>query len=148
MLLKRILSYALDGLGSSIAGKRDPRTGASLRAELDGLQAAEAIEAITIDAMYRLLSEIGRDPTPEELAYESGLSLDDVLEAQMVNDSVSLEAPVGEDGAVLGDFVAHDDEDDPGMIHVCQQTCDTIRDAPAAKLDILFGCDSVIAAPD
>jgi RNA polymerase primary sigma factor len=61
----------------------------------------------------RLLSELGREPTPEELSYESGLSLDAVVEAQLVNDSVSLEAPVGEDGAVLGDFVAHHDEEDP-----------------------------------
>jgi len=61
----------------------------------------------------RLLSELGREPTPEELADESGLSLDAVIEAQLVNDSVSLESPVGEDGAVLGDFVAHHDEEDP-----------------------------------
>ena len=61
----------------------------------------------------RLLSELGREPTPEELSEESGLSFDAVVEAQLVNDSVSLEAPVGEDGAVLGDFVAHHDEEDP-----------------------------------
>jgi RNA polymerase primary sigma factor len=61
----------------------------------------------------RLLSELGREPTPEELSEESGLSLNAVVEAQLVNDSVSLEAPVGEDGAVLGDFVAHHDEEDP-----------------------------------
>jgi len=61
----------------------------------------------------RLLSELGREPTPEELATESGLTLDQVLEAQLVADSVSLESPVGEDGATLGDFVAQDDEDNP-----------------------------------
>jgi RNA polymerase sigma factor (sigma-70 family) len=61
----------------------------------------------------RLLSELGREPTPQELAEESGLTFDAVVEAQLVNDSVSLEAPVGEDGAVLGDFVAHHDEEDP-----------------------------------
>jgi RNA polymerase sigma factor (sigma-70 family) len=64
-------------------------------------------------ARNRLLSELGRDPTEEELAAESGLTLDAVYEAQMVNDSVSLESPVGEDGAVLGDFVAHDEDEDP-----------------------------------
>ena len=61
----------------------------------------------------RLLSELGREPTPEELSEESGLTFDAVVEAQLVNDSVSLEAPVGEDGAVLGDFVSHHDEEDP-----------------------------------
>ncbi len=64
-------------------------------------------------ARNRLLSELGREPTEEELAHESGLTVEAVYEAQLVADSVSLESPVGEDGAVLGDFVAHDDEEDP-----------------------------------
>ena len=34
-------------------------------------------------------------------------------EALQVSESVSLESPVGEDGAVLGDFVAHEDDEDP-----------------------------------
>jgi RNA polymerase sigma factor (sigma-70 family) len=61
----------------------------------------------------RLLSELGREPTEDELAFESGLDLGAVREAQLVAESVSLESPIGEDGATLGDFVAHDDEDDP-----------------------------------
>ena len=64
-------------------------------------------------ARNRLLSELGRDPTEEELAQESGLTLEAVHEAQQVSESVSLESPVGEDGAVLGDFVAHEDDEDP-----------------------------------
>jgi RNA polymerase primary sigma factor len=64
-------------------------------------------------ARNRLLSELGRDPTEEELAIESGLTIEAVYEAQLVNDSVSLESPIGEDGAVLGDFVAHEDDEDP-----------------------------------
>ena len=64
-------------------------------------------------ARNRLLSELGRDPTEEELAHESGLTVEAVYEAQMVADSVSLESPIGEDGAVLGDFVSHDDDEDP-----------------------------------
>jgi RNA polymerase primary sigma factor len=77
----------------------------------------------------RLLSEMGREPSPEELAAESGLALDAVLEAQMVNDSVSLEAPVGEDGAQLGDFVAHDDEDDPVREAEHADVMQALRDA-------------------
>ncbi len=61
----------------------------------------------------RLLGELGREPTAEELAEESGLTVDAVVEAQTVADAVSLESPIGEDGAVLGDFVAQDGEDDP-----------------------------------
>ncbi len=64
-------------------------------------------------ARNRLVSELGRDPSEEELAAESGLTLDQVYEAQLVSDSVSLESPIGEDGAVLGDFVAHEDDEDP-----------------------------------
>lgn len=77
----------------------------------------------------RLLSELGREPSSEELAEESGLRLDQVLEAQLVADSVSLESPVGEDGAVLGDFVAHDDEDDPVRETERQSTIDALREA-------------------
>lgn len=77
----------------------------------------------------RLLSELGREPTSEELSEESGLRLDQVLEAQLVADSVSLESPVGEDGAVLGDFVAHDDEDDPVAESERMSTIDALREA-------------------
>jgi len=78
----------------------------------------------------RLLSELGREPTDEELANESGLRLDKVREAQLVSEAVSLESPVGEDGATLGDFVAHDDEDDPV--------------AEAERMDVLEGLKTAI----
>ncbi len=77
----------------------------------------------------RLLSELGREPTPEELSAESGLTLDQVVEAQLVADSVSLEAPVGEDGATLGDFVAQDDEDNPVLEAERNAVIDMLRKA-------------------
>ncbi len=77
----------------------------------------------------RLLSELGREPTPEELSAESGLTLDQVIEAQLVADSVSLEAPVGEDGATLGDFVAQDDEDNPVLEAERNAVIDMLRKA-------------------
>jgi RNA polymerase sigma factor (sigma-70 family) len=77
----------------------------------------------------RLLSELGREPTPEELSEESGLTFDAVVEAQLVNDSVSLEAPVGEDGAVLGDFVSHHDEEDPVRETEKASAIEALRDA-------------------
>ena len=77
----------------------------------------------------RLLSELGREPTPEELSEESGLTFDAVVEAQLVNDSVSLEAPVGEDGAVLGDFVSHHDEEDPVRETERASAIEALRDA-------------------
>ncbi len=47
----------------------------------------------------------GRSPTVEELARYSGVPLEDVKEALAIQSSTSLEAPIGEDGATLGDFV-------------------------------------------
>ncbi len=71
--------------------------------------------AATVHAIKnRLQAELGRDATVAELAEESGLSEIHVEEALAVKDSVSLESPVGEDGAMLGDFViVEDDDNDP-----------------------------------
>ncbi|NNC91068.1 MAG: sigma-70 family RNA polymerase sigma factor [Acidimicrobiia bacterium] len=71
--------------------------------------------AATVHAIKnRLQAELGRDATVAELAEESGLSEVHVEEALAVKDSVSLESPVGEDGAMLGDFVmVEDDDNDP-----------------------------------
>lgn len=71
--------------------------------------------AATVHAIKnRLQAELGRDPSIGELSEETGLSVPHVEEALTVTDSVSLESPVGEDGAMLGDFVmVEDDENDP-----------------------------------
>jgi RNA polymerase primary sigma factor len=61
------------------------------------------------------LAEQGREPTPHELAEESGVDLRDVEDALKLNESVSLQSPVGEDGAHLGDFVVDEDEADPSL---------------------------------
>ncbi len=70
--------------------------------------------AATVHAVAsRLEAETGRTPTVAELAEEAGVSPEDVDDVLRMNDTVSLEAPVGEDGAVLGDFVEDADEIDP-----------------------------------
>ncbi len=71
--------------------------------------------AATVHAIKnRLQAELGREASIVELAEESGLSEAHVREALAVKDSVSLESPVGEDGAMLGDFVmVEDDDNDP-----------------------------------
>ena len=58
-----------------------------------------------------LWTELGREPTLEEIAEEANLTLQQVLEVRAAaRASASLDAPVGEtDDAVLGDFVAGDD---------------------------------------
>ena len=54
-----------------------------------------------------LVQKLGRDPTPEELAEELGMSVDRVVEIQRISqDPVSLEQPVGEEeDSHLGDFL-------------------------------------------
>jgi RNA polymerase sigma factor (sigma-70 family) len=60
-----------------------------------------------------LRAHLGRDPRPEEIAAETGIELSEVERALSVSDEVSIDQPVGEDGAQLGDFIA--DGDDPGV---------------------------------
>ena len=54
-----------------------------------------------------LLHELGRDPTPAELAKEMDLPIERVIEIRKYSvDPVSLETPIGDDGdSELGDFV-------------------------------------------
>jgi len=65
----------------------------------------------TINTVLRvqrqLLQELGREPTPEELAVKLEMSPTKVREVQRIaQEPVSLEMPVGqEDGSALGDFI-------------------------------------------
>jgi RNA polymerase primary sigma factor len=66
-------------------------------------------------AVPRLEQRLGRAPTPEEIALEVGLPADRAREILAAcRSTISLEAPVGEDGdASLGDFVADAAGDEP-----------------------------------
>ena len=64
-------------------------------------------------AQSSLKAELGRDPKPDEIAEEAGVTVDKVELALGVADTVSLEQPVGEDGAQLGDFIEDEDAVDP-----------------------------------
>ncbi len=57
-------------------------------------------------ASESLQSQLGRTPTPEQIAEETGIDVSDVEDALRVGSTVALESPVGEDGAMLGDFIA------------------------------------------
>ncbi|HEX6947784.1 MAG TPA: sigma-70 family RNA polymerase sigma factor [Acidimicrobiia bacterium] len=59
-----------------------------------------------------LRGKLGRTPTYEEIADETGLSVSDVERAAAAVSTVALETPVGEDGAVLADFIADDETQD------------------------------------
>jgi len=61
-------------------------------------------------AEHDLFKKLNRTPTPEEIAEEAGLTAHKVREAQKVApDPVSIYEPIGEDDAVLGDFIEDTD---------------------------------------
>ncbi|MEN8234828.1 MAG: sigma-70 family RNA polymerase sigma factor [Actinomycetota bacterium] len=64
-------------------------------------------------AQASLKAELGRDPKPEEIAEEAGVDVMKVELALSVADTVSLEQPIGEDGAQLGDFIEDEEAVDP-----------------------------------
>jgi len=68
-----------------------------------------------IRVQRQLLQELGRDPTPEEIAKEMGMSEEKVREIQKISqEPVSLETPIGEEeDSHLGDFIPDDDAPAP-----------------------------------
>jgi RNA polymerase primary sigma factor len=64
-------------------------------------------------AQASLKAELGREPRPHEIAEQAGITVDKVEVALGVAATVSLEQPVGEDGAQLGDFIEDGDAVDP-----------------------------------
>ena len=66
-------------------------------------------------AAETLKGELGRVPTPGEIADDTGIDVEDVTKALSVATTVALEAPVGEDGAELGDFVFDEEAPDPAV---------------------------------
>ncbi len=73
----------------------------------------------TINKLIRvsrqLLQELGREPSPEEIAKEMGMSIEKVREVMKIaQEPVSLETPIGEEeDSHLGDFIPDDDAPAP-----------------------------------
>jgi RNA polymerase primary sigma factor len=67
------------------------------------------VEAISkvVRTSHQLLNEIGREPTPEELAEKLGMQLEKVRKVlKIVREPLSLETPIGdEEDSHLGDFI-------------------------------------------
>lgn len=64
----------------------------------------------------RLMQDLGREPTPEEIGEKMELEPDKVREILKISqNTTSLETPVGdgEDDSTLGDFIADDKQDSP-----------------------------------
>ena len=81
----------------------------------------------------QLVQRIGREPTAEEVAGELGLSPDEVREIQrMAQTPISLERPVGDEEASVGDFV--EDERAPSPFDEASESLrsDTVRRALAS----------------
>ena len=66
-------------------------------------------------ALSSLRGLLGREPTPVEIAEETGIDIVQVERALAVGGEVSMEQPIGEDGAELADFLADDDAEDVGL---------------------------------
>jgi RNA polymerase primary sigma factor len=78
-------------------------------------------------AQSSLKAELGRDPYLDEIAEEAGVTVDKVELALGVADTVSLEQPIGEDGALLGDFIEDEEAVDPVRVTEDLDVSDSLR---------------------
>ena len=108
----------------------------------------------TINRLIRtsrhLLQQLGREPTPEEIAQEMELPVEKVMEIQKIaQDPVSLETPIGEeDDSHLGDFIQ--DEDSPAphdaasytlLREQLEEVMNTLTPREAKVLKLRFGLE-------
>lgn len=65
-------------------------------------------------AFYSLLKELGREPTPVEIAKMTDLPMDKILAIlEASREPISLETPVGDDDSTLGDFLENQEAESP-----------------------------------
>jgi len=65
-------------------------------------------------AFYSLLKELGREPTPVEIAEQTGLPMDKILAIlEASREPISLETPIGDDDSTLGDFLENQESISP-----------------------------------
>lgn len=79
----------------------------------------------------RLLQDLGREPVPEEIASEMGLSVEKVRHIMKISqETISLEAPVGEgeEDSVLAEFIEDDKELSPAQVASREILKDQMRD--------------------
>nr|WP_017554708.1 RNA polymerase sigma factor RpoD [Heyndrickxia coagulans] len=108
----------------------------------------------TINKLIRvqrsLLQDLGREPTPEEIAEEMDISPDKVREIiKIAQEPVSLETPIGEeDDSHLGDFIEDQDAASPSdhaayelLKEQLEDVLDTLTDREENVLRLRFGLD-------
>jgi len=82
----------------------------------------------------RLVHDLGREPTPEEISKEMRLPVEKVRTLQICSrDTVSLETPIGDDGgSQLGDLIADDEVESPVDNLQCDDLANAVRGALSA----------------
>ena len=108
----------------------------------------------TINKLIRtsrhLLQQLGREPTPEEIAAEMEIPVEKVMEIQKIaQDPVSLETPIGEeDDSHLGDFIPDDESPAPqdSAAHTLlkeqlEEVMQTLTPREAKVLKLRFGLE-------
>jgi RNA polymerase primary sigma factor len=97
----------------------------------------------------KLMQELGREPTPEEIAKEMGIEAEKVREIIKVSqEPTSLEAPVGEEkDSTLGDFIPDDEirPEDQASAELLKahlgEVLDTLNDREKKVLKLRFGLE-------
>ncbi len=108
----------------------------------------------TINKLIRvsrqLLQQLGRDPTPEEVAKDMDISVDRVREIMKIaQEPVSLETPIGEEeDSHLGDFIEDQDAPAPAdaasfmlLKEQLEEVLDTLTPREEKVLRLRFGLD-------
>ena len=108
----------------------------------------------TINKLIRvsrqLLQELGREPTPEEIAEEMNMPVERVREILKISqEPVSLETPIGEEeDSHLGDFIPDDDAPAPAdaaslmlLKEQLNEVLSTLTDREAKVLRLRFGLE-------
>ena len=108
----------------------------------------------TINKLIRtsrhLLQQLGREPTPEEIAAEMEIPVEKVIEIQKIaQDPVSLETPIGEeDDSHLGDFIPDDESPAPHdsaaytlLKEQLEEVMSTLTPREAKVLKLRFGLE-------
>ena len=98
----------------------------------------------------QLVQELGREPTPEELAKELNMPVDKVREISKISqEPVSLETPIGEEeDSHLGDFIPDEDAPAPSeaasfvlLMEQLGAVLETLSEREAKVLRLRFGLD-------
>ncbi|MGP4074432.1 RNA polymerase sigma factor RpoD [Halobacillus sp. K22] len=103
-----------------------------------------------IRVQRQLLQDLGREPTPEEIAQDMELTPDKVREIlKIAQEPVSLETPIGEeDDSHLGDFIEDQEATSPSdhaayelLKEQLEDVLDTLTDREENVLRLRFGLD-------